>query len=759
MSSLGAGPGSNRYKLLSRAGRGACGEVYQAQDRTLGRVVALKLLQAAAHLRGRPEFQRFFREARILAGSPHPALVPLLDFVPESDPPYLVLAWMEGGDLLSRMEARGALPLKQLIRLGSRMAGALEYLHGQAILHRDLKPANVLLDEHGDFFLADLGLARDSKLPGLTQTGMVVGTPQYVAPETVSLGEYSPVSDLFSLGAVLLEAYRGAVLPKPALDLESTQGILREVEPPELRRILRRCLMQDPDRRIQDATTLRTAFQQIDPEASAVPPDPEDLAELDQEEDSDSTLDPDATQDLGLSALVAPARVQPSGPPPARGLRGRNPPGGAPGGDGPSPWASRRLGLALGIALGLALVGWVLLPVRSPVPLAPTTPLPPTAPASGSPVGADPAELADLPRLLEAELDALLATPVDDQLRPASPPRGRPFLERYHERGAALLRHLPQQQRFHDWLDAGGRPWELPPELLRELRAYDRSCADVGMAPPFHPFLEARPREVPYQTGEVLGAHPRLSRDLSGSIERPRSGWAGAFLLHFEATLRAYEELWRDLAEEGEAPPFSRLREGRAGYRGVLSHPLENTLIRDWLRGRTLGERLAAGRDQYRCALYAAFRASDAAPEDTPWIERLVIRSEDPLLGLLQGPAITGSPRQLLGPRCRNYRGLLLEAAMIRRIRTRQRRLFLSGGAVADLEIDPLREAFRLSQLPGSRESGQKAWISLLIVLEKRGHIEELERLRERHEATMLPLLSPDQLAMLAGVERRLAAR
>lgn len=238
---------------MSVVGMGMSGTVYKARDLKLDRIVALKVLRKRDS--ETDVFQRFKREAELVARYPHAAIVPILDANLNHDPPFMVFRWMEGGDLNDLLED-GAVPVLRIALMGARLAGALAYLHGQGILHRDVKVGNVLLDEAGEAYLADLGLGRTEDHRSITQTGHVVGTWAYMAPEIFETGQYSPATDLFALGGLLLELAQGHRLFAPAAQTEATQKALKEVADKDLRKILRRCLRTEPSARPESAEEL-----------------------------------------------------------------------------------------------------------------------------------------------------------------------------------------------------------------------------------------------------------------------------------------------------------------------------------------------------------------------------------------------------------------------------------------------------------------------------------------------------------------------
>lgn len=212
------------------------GEVFRARDRLSGEVVAVKVLLAGKG----PETARFEREAQVLAELSHPGIVKYVDHgITPQGQPYLAMEWLEGEDLFTRFGHRG-LSIDESLTLASRVADALGAAHARGIVHRDLKPTNLFLEggDPGRVKLLDFGIAQLGGGPRVTQTGVLVGTPGYMAPEQAR-GE-NPTdarADVFSLGCVLFECLTG----KPAFSGDHLMAILAKVllEDPPLIRALR----------------------------------------------------------------------------------------------------------------------------------------------------------------------------------------------------------------------------------------------------------------------------------------------------------------------------------------------------------------------------------------------------------------------------------------------------------------------------------------------------------------------------------------
>jgi serine/threonine protein kinase len=191
-----------RFRLESLLGEGASGVVYRAQDER-GALVAVKLLRAGHDRR------RFLREARLAREIQSSHLVPILELDETESAPYLVMPYYAGGSLRDRLRAHGRLEVGETIDLAAQLGRGLDALHEHGVVHRDVKPSNVLLDGDGVAALTDFGLARGADWTRLTRDGVVVGTPQYLAPELIEGADATPASDVYALGCVLYECLAG----------------------------------------------------------------------------------------------------------------------------------------------------------------------------------------------------------------------------------------------------------------------------------------------------------------------------------------------------------------------------------------------------------------------------------------------------------------------------------------------------------------------------------------------------------------------
>ncbi|CAM5623025.1 Serine/threonine-protein kinase PknD [Streptomyces spiroverticillatus] len=273
---MGGLVGDGRYRLTHRLGRGGMAEVFAAEDVRLGRQVAVKLLRS--DLAEDPVAKaRFTREAQSVAGLNHHAVVAVYDSgedrIGGNLVPYIVMELVEGNtirDLLLNAEAPGP---EQALIIVSGVLEALAYSHQHGIVHRDIKPANVIITHGGAVKVMDFGIAR--ALHGvqstMTQTGMVMGTPQYLSPEQALGKAVDHRSDLYATGCLLYEllALRPPFMGETPLsvvyqhvqDLPVPPSEMSDVAPPELDGLAMRALAKDPDDRFQSAEEMRGLVQ------------------------------------------------------------------------------------------------------------------------------------------------------------------------------------------------------------------------------------------------------------------------------------------------------------------------------------------------------------------------------------------------------------------------------------------------------------------------------------------------------------------
>ena len=201
---------SGRYRLETKLGSGGMSTVYLSRDETLDRGVAVKVLHR--EISDQPDqIERFRREARAVAQVSHPNVVAVIDAGEDAGRPYIVFEYIEGETLKQRIDRSGPLPLDECAAYGIEIGRGLAAAHARRLVHRDVKPQNVLIDPEGRAKVTDFGIARELETDGLTKTGRVLGTTDYVSPEQAMGRGVDARSDIYSLGIVLYEMLTGEV--------------------------------------------------------------------------------------------------------------------------------------------------------------------------------------------------------------------------------------------------------------------------------------------------------------------------------------------------------------------------------------------------------------------------------------------------------------------------------------------------------------------------------------------------------------------
>jgi Tol biopolymer transport system component len=284
MSPVAPGTKLGHYEILSPLGAGGMGEVFRARDARLGRDVAVKVI-AFADASEPDRLRRFEQEARAVAAINHPSILSVFDVgATDQGLPYVVFELLEGETLRRRMAGQ-PLPLRKAADWAAQVARALGAAHERGIVHRDIKPENVFVTRDGHVKVLDFGLAKlvhgesaaggteEPTLSDLTEPGAIVGTAAYMSPEQVRGTQSDARSDIFSLGAVLYELVTGRRAFIAETAAETMSAILRldppplssdaGPVPPDLERVVRRCLEKRPEERFQSARDLAFALESL----------------------------------------------------------------------------------------------------------------------------------------------------------------------------------------------------------------------------------------------------------------------------------------------------------------------------------------------------------------------------------------------------------------------------------------------------------------------------------------------------------------
>ena len=261
------------YELKERIAAGGFGAVYRAQQSTIGREVAIKIILPG--FANQPDFiRRFEAEAQLIARLEHHFIVPLYDYWRDANGAYLVMRYLRGGSLQDHILKHGALSLEDSFTLFSQVAQGLHTAHRNQVIHRDIKPGNILLDEDGTGFLADFGIAKDHNTSaGITDPDAFIGSPEYLAPEQARSEAVTPQTDIYSLGVILYEMLTGEH-PFPGID-NKIGYILKHLDEPlpeidclednirdDINALIQKASAKDPGQRFRDVLEMLEAFRE-----------------------------------------------------------------------------------------------------------------------------------------------------------------------------------------------------------------------------------------------------------------------------------------------------------------------------------------------------------------------------------------------------------------------------------------------------------------------------------------------------------------
>lgn len=259
------------YEIADLLGQGGYGVVYRANQSAVLREVAIKVI--LPKYANSPEFiRRFESEAQVVARLEHPHIVPLYDYWREPDSAYLVMRYLRGGSLRDKIDLQGQLDVDATGKILEQVGSALTFAHRNGVIHRDVKADNILMDEDGNAYLGDFGIAKEVGSDGGGGQGDIVGTPAYLAPEQIRGGEVGPHSDVYAFGIMLYEMLSGR---RPFAELTLATLVYKHLNeplpmidhdelnlPPAFNSIIQKATAKDPEERYTDAQSLVREFHQ-----------------------------------------------------------------------------------------------------------------------------------------------------------------------------------------------------------------------------------------------------------------------------------------------------------------------------------------------------------------------------------------------------------------------------------------------------------------------------------------------------------------
>jgi len=265
---------AGRYEVKSMLGMGGMGVVYRAVDRELGEPVAIKTLKNDAVASDPAMLQRFKDEIRLARKITHRNVVRTHDLGEVEGMYYITMEFIEGQSLKHLIQSRGQLPVNVALTVGKQLCRALEVAHEQGVIHRDIKPQNLIVDPSGTLKVMDFGIARlATRTEGVTQAGMAIGTPEYMAPEQLLGDNVDFRADLYAAGCVLFECLTGrtpfvadspiTLVAKQLEESPPSPASLNTEVPEALAQLILRTLSKDPNDRPQSAAALHDELDAI----------------------------------------------------------------------------------------------------------------------------------------------------------------------------------------------------------------------------------------------------------------------------------------------------------------------------------------------------------------------------------------------------------------------------------------------------------------------------------------------------------------